>query len=97
MKKGIIFNTVFLLVISAIALVLIVLFISNTVKPGEETLRCQKEFRQGCLKFMTDGGCKVGAHIMPVIDGYINESIAYCAIDTNDDDIIKEECCKMNR
>ncbi|UCG95620.1 MAG: hypothetical protein JSV92_01050 [archaeon] len=87
-------NMLTYLAIAVIVLVVIVVFIAITLRPGQETLRCQADWQAQCNKFITAGGCMKDSTLEPINDDYINETVAECAVGTIVDGEVKKACCK---
>ncbi len=95
-KGSIHIETIIKLAIVVMVFLAIIILIANTLKPGGETLRCSTAFRTQCNKFLTAGGCLDESTLLPVTDGYINESVAECAIGKTDDGNVTVACCNMD-
>jgi hypothetical protein len=96
MSKGLLFKTVMLICILVIALVVLIVIMQTSMKPGSEALACQTRLKEGCLDYLTDGGCRLESSLRPVSDGYVSGLDANCSIGTDKDETIKEHCCKIN-
>ncbi|UCG95205.1 MAG: hypothetical protein JSV92_04135 [archaeon] len=94
MKKGLIPKTLMLLAIFVIALVILIVIIQTSVKPQGESLSCQARLKEGCIEFITDGGCRLESTLRPVSDGYVDSETAKCSMGTDDEDSVLEHCCK---
>ena len=100
MKKGlqIATNTLIWLAIAIIVLLALMALIAGIIPGSSAALRCQADFRTGCNRFESAGGCNEGSPLLPVTDDYVDGDVADCAIGTDCvsgpcDDDVKVACC----
>lgn len=82
-----------LLALAIIILGAIIVLMAVTLRPGQDTLRCQGDWQSQCNRFLTAGGCLKDSTLDP-LDGYINEEVAECAVGSTDSEEVKAACCR---
>jgi len=87
-------DTLTLLALAIIILGAILVLMAVTLRPGQDTLRCQGDWQSQCNRFLTAGGCLADSTIKPIEGGYISEDVAECAVGTDNEELVKAACCR---